>query len=120
MLHKLKHFFVERCLPRGSPDGFTLIELLMIIFIVGLSAMIGLPTLNSSLKGNLLTGAAVKIVVALEYAQTIAMTTGAQTRVTIDASSDMIHVERFKISGDLMGVETELAEGIVESGAFAP
>ncbi len=104
---------------RGLPAGFTLVEVLVIIFILGIVTALAIPTLQSGLAESKLAGASSEITVALEYAQLVAMTSGGQTRVTIDAASDTILVERFEISGDIMGAATEIAENDIESGTFA-
>ncbi|MBC8433240.1 MAG: prepilin-type N-terminal cleavage/methylation domain-containing protein [Desulfobacterales bacterium] len=104
---------------RGLHGGFTLVEALVIIFILGIVTALAIPTLQSGLAESKLAGASGEITVALEYAQLVAMTSGSQTRVTIDAANDTILVERFTISGDITGGAAEIAENDIESGAFA-
>ncbi len=104
---------------RGLHDGFTLVEALIIVFILGIVTALAIPTLQSGLAESKLAGASSEITVALEYAQLVAMTSGEETRVTIDAANDTILVERYEISGDIMGAATEIAENDIESGAFA-
>ena len=104
---------------QGLHGGFTLVEALVIIFILGIVTALAIPTLQSGLAESKLAGASGEITVALEYAQLVAMTSGSQTRVTIDAANDTILVERFTISGDITGGAAEIAENDIESGAFA-
>ena len=99
--------------------GFTLIEVMMVVLIMGIVATIGMPVLRSGLDESRLSGAATEIVIALEFAQMTAMTTGAQIRVTIDDAAESILIERFETGTDLLGIETELDEDDVEGGAFA-
>ena len=100
-------------------DGFTLVETLIIMFILGIVVTLAIPTLQSGVAESKLAGASGEITVALEYAQLVAMTSGNQTRVTIDAANNTILVERYEISGDIMGTATEIAENDIDSGAFA-
>ena len=104
---------------RGLHGGFTLLEALIIVFILGIVATLAFPTLQSGIAESKLAGASGEITVALEYAQLVAMTSGGQTRVTIDAANDTILVERFEISGDITGAAVEIAENDIDSGAFA-
>ncbi len=102
---------------RGLHYGFTLVEVLIIVFTLGIVATLALPALQSGIEESKLSGASSEITVALEYSQIVAMTSGEQTRVTIDAASDTILVERFEISGDLTGAV--IPEDDIEIGAFA-
>jgi len=102
---------------RGLHYGFTLVEVLIIVFTLGIVATLALPALQSGIEESKLSGASDEITVALEYSQIVAMTSGEQTRVTIDAASDTILVERFEISGDITGAV--IPEDDIEIGAFA-
>ncbi len=109
-------FFVKP--KRGYHNGFTLVEVLIVVFILGIVAILALPTLQSGIAESKLAGASSEIAVALEYAQMVAMMSGAQTRVTIDATNNTVLVERSEISGDIMGADTELPENDIDSEAF--
>jgi type II secretory pathway pseudopilin PulG len=98
--------------------GFTLVEALIIIFILGIVATLAVPTLQSGLAESKLAGASGEITVALEYAQLVAMTSGSETSVTIDAANDTILVKRYEITGNIMGTETQIPEGQIDFGAF--
>ena len=101
------------------PAGYTFIELLIVVLLIGIMVMVAAPALNSGLNDVRLTGAAEEIVTALEFAQITAATSGSRTRVTIDAATGTIVVEKFSIGIDLLGGESELNEDGVEGGVFA-
>ena len=107
---------------RGLHAGFTLVEALIIIFILGIVAAVAIPTLQSGVAESKLAGASSEITVALEYAQLVAMTSGGQTSVTINATSDTILVKRFEVSDeimdDIMGSAGQIAAGDIEGGDF--
>ncbi len=106
----------------GSPNrlerGFTMIEVLTVVLILSIMATIGLPTLNRALDRSRLSGAADEVMVALEFAQSVAMTSGGKTRVTIDETANTILLERFSPDVDLMDGGSELNESDVEGGSF--
>ena len=103
---------------RGFHTGFTLVEVLIIVFLLGIVTVLAIPILQSGLAESKLAGAGGEITVALEYAQLVAMTSGSETSVTIDVDQDTILVERYEITGDIMGTETEILEGQIDGGAF--
>ena len=113
----LMNFFVKS--NRGVHHGFTVLEVLMMVVILGIVATLAVPALQSGVEGSRLSGAAGEIAVALEYAQFVAMASGEQTRVTIDATDDTVLVERSEISGDITGAATQLPENDIDSEAFA-
>lgn len=90
----------------------------MVLLILALTSMLALPKMGSALNRARLSGAAGEVVIALEYARLIAMTTGGRTRVTVDETADTILVERFKIPGDLLGGAAEIPQEEVENGGF--
>ena len=106
-------------LRQPAAAGLTLIELLIVVLMLGIMVMAAAPVLNSGLNDVRLSGAAEEVVTALEFAQMTAATSGSRTRVTIDAALDTIVVEKFSISIDLLGSESELDEDDVEGGDFA-
>ena len=77
-----------------------------------------MPTLQSGLEASKISAAADEIAAALEYGQLAAMTSGGQTRVTIDAEADSILVERFEITGDIMAGAAQMSEDDIETGTF--
>jgi Tfp pilus assembly protein FimT len=103
---------------RRFSTGFTLVDSLMVVFLLGIIATLALPILHGAVDGSQLSGAAAEVVTALEFAQMTAMTTGTDTRVTIDAGAETILVERFTPDEDLLGSETELDEEDVEDASF--
>ncbi|MFC1824062.1 GspH/FimT family pseudopilin [Thermodesulfobacteriota bacterium] len=98
--------------------GFTFYELLIIVMILGIMATFALPTIESGLTKTKLSGAAGEVVLALEYAQLNAMTTGTQMRVTIDTGTDSILVEYEKITGDIFSGAAAIDENDIDSGSF--
>jgi Tfp pilus assembly protein FimT len=106
------------CLCRGFQKGFTFIEILIIVLLMGIMATIAFPSIQSGLEASRLTAAAGEITVALEYGQLTAMTSGGQTRVTIDADADSILVERFEITGDIMAGGAQMPENDIDTGTF--
>lgn len=110
------HRFKSPC--REFEKGFTLIEILIILLIMGITATIAFPNLQSGLEAFKLSAAANEIAVALEYGQLAAMTSGGQARVTIDAGADSILVERFEITGDIMAGGAQMSENDIETGTF--
>jgi type II secretory pathway pseudopilin PulG len=107
---------------RGLHGGFTLVEALIIMFILGIVVTLAVPTLQSGLTESRLAAASGEITVALEYAQLVAMTSGSETRVTIDVDQDTILVKRFEVSDeimdDIMGNAVEIDEDDIEGGDF--
>ena len=101
------------------PKGFTLVEILIVLLILGIIASQALPTIQSGLEVSKISEAASEVVVAIQYAQLSAMTSGAESRVTIDDTADTILLERFNITGDIFSGATEIPENDVDSGAFA-
>ena len=102
----------------GLQKGFTFIEILIVVLLMGIMATIAFPNLQSGLEASRLSAAAGEVTVALEYGQLAAMTSGGQTRVTIDADADSIIVERFKITGDIMAGGVQMSENDIETGAY--
>ena len=100
------------------PKGFTFIEILIFMLILGIIATQALPSIQSGLEVSKISEAASEIIVALQYAQLSAMTTGAESRVTIDPTADTILLERFKITGDIFSGGAEMPENDIDSGAF--
>jgi prepilin-type N-terminal cleavage/methylation domain-containing protein len=101
------------------PDhGFTLVEFLVVIMVLGIAVMILQPTISQALDRSRLFGAVDQIITALEFAQMRAMTSGSQTRVTIDAGTDTVIIEQFKPDADLLGEENELSAGDAENGSY--
>ena len=104
---------------REHETGFTLLNLALVTLVLGIIATAGLPSFNAALEDYRLGGAAEEVATALGYARSVAMGSGTQTKVTVDATADTILVEQYKASADLLGTETELPEADVETGAFA-
>ena len=99
-------------------DGFTLIEILIVVMVMGIIATISLPSINSTLAGARLRGAAYEVVTALEYAQLTAMTAGREIQVCIGNSNERIRVKQYVSNADFFTGGDELAENDVENGTY--
>ncbi|MBW1895793.1 MAG: GspH/FimT family pseudopilin [Deltaproteobacteria bacterium] len=87
--------------------------------ILGITAVVALPMLSSSLDEARLSAAASEVVTALEFAQLTAATTGRETRVTIGDAQERIDVRQYKTTADLFTGGDLLAAGDVEGGTYA-
>jgi type II secretion system protein H len=113
----------KNCPPACGPSrpfaaGFTFVELLIVLLLLGITALLAWPTLDSVVGDSRLSGAAEEVVNALQYAQLTAMTSGRKTRVVIGAPEDRIVVRQYKANADLFGGGDELVAGDVESGTY--
>ncbi|MBT8405846.1 MAG: prepilin-type N-terminal cleavage/methylation domain-containing protein, partial [Deltaproteobacteria bacterium] len=99
-----------RKLNQELPTGFTLLETLIVLLLLGIVAMVSLPSLHGALEDSHLSSATSEVINALEFAQLTAVSSGSKTRVTIDAGTDNILVEQFMPAVSLSGNETQLNE----------
>jgi prepilin-type N-terminal cleavage/methylation domain-containing protein len=114
-----KRYHLSTCsLSLPSSAGFTLAEVVIVTLLLGILAMLGLPTLNSAMVDSRLSAAVEEIVNALQYAQLTTMTSGRETRVVIGAPQDRVAVRHYKTNADLFGGGDELVAGDVESGTY--
>lgn len=98
--------------------GFTLIEITIVVILMGIIATFSLPAITDTLEANRLRGAADEVVMALEYAQLTAMTSGRGTRVVITPGTEQIDLRQYTITADLFGGGDELNAADVESGTY--
>jgi Tfp pilus assembly protein FimT len=93
----------------------------MVLIIIGIAAAVAVPKMDSAMNDRRLIKAVSEIVTALEFAQSTAMGTGAETRVTFDVAADTILVEKFTPSVNLsLDNGEELTKNLVEGGSFEP
>ncbi len=100
--------------------GFTLIEIVIVMLLMGIIVSISLPAITTTLKDTRLRGAADEVVIALEYAQLTAMTSGLKTRVAVSPTFDTIYVRHYKTPADLFTGGDELADSDVELLNLSP
>jgi type II secretory pathway pseudopilin PulG len=100
------------------PAGFTLFEILIVFMLLGIVAMLGMPTLIAALEDARLTSAAAETVTALEFAHSKALNSGREIRVAFDVAADTIHVEQFTYTADLLSGAATLPQTDVENGNF--
>jgi type II secretory pathway pseudopilin PulG len=110
----------KNCSPACGPSrafaaGFTFVELLIVFLLLGITALLAWPALDSAVGDSRLSGAAQEVVNALQYAQLTAMTSGLKTRVSISPTFNTIYVRRYKTAADLFGGGDQLGAGDVES-----
>ena len=74
-------------------QAFTLVEILMVLAILGISAIVAMPSLVKSIRGNRLRLGARTIVMAGNYARTMAILRNQEMRLTLEKSSDTVTVE---------------------------
>jgi prepilin-type N-terminal cleavage/methylation domain-containing protein len=103
---------------RNHSEGFTFVEMLMVLLLLGIVTMGGWPVLKTALADVRLSGAAEEIVTAIEFAQLSAIS-NRQTRVSVNAGTDTILVERFTGGADLFGGGQEIDETDVEGGSYS-
>jgi Tfp pilus assembly protein FimT len=98
--------------------GFTYVELVIVLLLLGIFAMLGLPTLSTSMGDSRLSGAAQEVVNALEFAQLTAMTSGREIRVVIGENTNVIGVRQYTATADLFNGGDTLVAADVENGTF--
>ncbi len=78
---------------RIQPDtGFTLIEILLVVAIIGILALVMIPTFTSHEDEQKLTMAATELIDGMRYARSEAIRTGSTFRVEIDHDGDRFMV----------------------------
>jgi type II secretion system protein H len=73
--------------------GFTLMELILVMMILGLSAMIAVPSLAPFSRGRKLNDTAGQLLALTRFAQDKAMAEGASVRLTVDAAAGVFAVQ---------------------------
>ncbi|MBI5740460.1 MAG: GspH/FimT family pseudopilin [Nitrospirae bacterium] len=61
---------------RRRSSGFTLVEIMIVLLILGIVMSAAIPSMNSTLEGMKLDGAAQEVVYAIQYAQSVAIKEG--------------------------------------------
>jgi type II secretion system protein H len=73
---------------KGVHTGFTLVEIMIVVAIIGLTALIAIPTFTSHEDQQKLSMAAAELTDGLRYARNEAIRTGNTFRVEINADND--------------------------------
>lgn len=71
---------------RGTAFGFTLVELMITVSVIGIVALVAIPSMQALINANRLTGVSGEMSAALQMARSEA--TRRNTRVTVCESSD--------------------------------
>jgi prepilin-type N-terminal cleavage/methylation domain-containing protein len=113
----------KNCPPACGPSrpfaaGFTFVELLIVLLLLGITALLAWPTLDSVVGDSRLSGATEEVVNALQYAQLRAMTSGDKTKVIIGSTDGRIVVRQYKANVDLFGGGDQLVAVDVETGSY--
>ena len=78
-------YYRATCLRPGSPDGFTLVELMVIMAVIGILAIIAVPSMTALINNSRAAGQAEELVASLQLARAEAIRRNA--RVTICAGT---------------------------------
>jgi type II secretory pathway pseudopilin PulG len=114
-----KRNHLSTCSPSlPSSAGITLVEVVIVTLLLGIIAMLGMPTLISALEDARLNGATTETVTALEFAHSKAVNSGREIRVAFDVAADTIDVAQFTYTADLLGGAATLPETDVENVNF--
>ena len=98
--------------------GFTMAEMMIVVLIMGVVTLVGLPLLTNSMDHYRLKGAAEEVVNALRYAQSSAVASGLETKVSFRPLQEKITVRQYKITADLVAGGNTLSAVNVESGTY--
>lgn len=97
-----------------SRNGFTLMEFLVIIGIIGILALIGIPTFRSYQPTLQLSGSVRNLVSDLRYAQQLAVTEQIEYGVRFSTTTDPKYYQIIKYGGTTSTVKTvEFPEEII-------
>lgn len=78
------------------PHAFTLVEVLMVLAILGIATIVAMPSLVKSIRGNRLRVGARTIVMAGNYARTMAILRNQDMKLTLDKGAGQVSVETLR------------------------
>jgi len=78
-----------------GPRGFTLVEVLMVLAIIGISTLVAMPSLVKSIRGNRLRVGTRTIVMAGNYARTMAILRNQEMKLVLNKDANSVTVEPF-------------------------
>lgn len=81
---------------RVHNPGFTLVEVLMVLAILGITTIVAMPSLVKSIRGNRLRVAARTVVMAGNYARTMAILKNQEMRLILDKTGNSVTVEPYR------------------------
>jgi len=82
---------VKKANNRISKGGFTIVEILIVVVIIAIAAMVALPVFSSAAKVQV-RAAANMIAADIEYAKSLAISTGQNYSVVFDSTNDSYRV----------------------------
>lgn len=79
--------------PTNLRRGFTLVEVLMVLGIMGILTLVTMPSLVKSIRGNRLRVGARTLVMAGNYARTMAILKNQDMKLTLDKAANSVSVD---------------------------
>lgn len=98
--------------------GMTFIEIVVVIFILGIVALLGVPHLDTALTKSYRDAAADEVETALKYARFRAVNSSGTYRVTVSATNNTVEVTQFAYPVTVVVADVQAAETDVEDGAY--
>lgn len=103
-------------------SGFTLVEMLVVLFILGIAALLAIPALNATVAEGRMISAYTEMSMAFEYARVTSLSTGLPCRVTVGQTgggAPTVLVEQVEYNADFMNFGlSELDEVDVEGSVY--
>lgn len=81
---------------KRSASGFTLVEILMVLAIIGISMIVVMPSFVKSIRGNRLRIGTRTVVMASNYARTMAILKNQEMRLILNKADSSVTVEPYR------------------------